>query len=124
MKQFFSLVIVTILLASQMRATIIIVNYYLNREAITQEFCVNLDKGITSCQGKCHLKRTLGDEESKKTNGPQIIVEKRGPLFYQVLDLTYVSQLVIVDDVNVHYMPIYDFLYIDTTFHPPEGISS
>ena len=124
MKRFFSLAIISILLASQLRVSIIIANFYINRDRITQEHCVNLAVGITTCQGKCHLDKQLEEETTKEERTPEIIVEERVPLFFQTLAFSYELQLEVVDDINSHYEPIYDFLYIDSTFHPPEGITA
>jgi len=123
-KHFFSLAIISILLTSQLRVSLLIANFYLNRERITQEHCINLAQGITSCQGKCHLDKQLEEEKSKDEKSPEIIIEERVSLFFQTLAYTNDLQLDVVKDIIVHYEPIYDFLYIDSTFHPPERLST
>ena len=124
MKQFYSLAIITISLASQLRVSIIIANFYINREKIIQEHCVNLAIGITSCQAKCHLDKQLEEEKTKEERTPEIIIEERVALFFQTLTFSHELTLDFTDDINSHYEPIYDFLYIDSTFHPPEGITT
>jgi hypothetical protein len=39
--------------------------YLMNQKSITEKFCVNKDKPIMQCKGKCHLKDALVQSESK-----------------------------------------------------------
>ena len=44
---------------------IIVVHYELNKQYITEHFCVNRDKPELHCNGKCHLKKQLQNEEKR-----------------------------------------------------------
>lgn len=44
--------------------------YNLNKEAITNKYCVNIDKPVLKCNGKCHIKKIISNDlgKSQKSN--------------------------------------------------------
>ena len=48
---------------------IIYADYIINKESITQKFCVNKKKPKMHCNGKCHMMKKM-KEEDKKENSP------------------------------------------------------
>jgi hypothetical protein len=49
---------------------IIITGFFANRTYIAQNLCVNKDKPKLGCNGKCHLKKQLSNEEKKDQQNP------------------------------------------------------
>jgi hypothetical protein len=49
---------------------IIITGFFANRNYIAQNLCVNKDKPKLGCNGKCHLKKQLSNEEKKDQQNP------------------------------------------------------
>jgi hypothetical protein len=45
---------------------IIWANYELNKAQITKDYCVNKDKPMMHCCGKCKLKKQLAEDEQKQ----------------------------------------------------------
>lgn len=48
--------------------TIIRFNYEVNKELITELFCINKEKPMTMCYGKCYLKDQLEKTKEEKDN--------------------------------------------------------
>jgi hypothetical protein len=46
------------------------VNYYLNKEKITEEKCVNKDKPAMECDGKCYLKKQVISSQQERDESP------------------------------------------------------
>lgn len=49
------------------------VNYYLNKEQITEEKCVNKDKPKLECDGKCYLKKQVISMQKEDDNSPGVL---------------------------------------------------
>ncbi|OON67269.1 hypothetical protein B0919_19280 [Hymenobacter sp. CRA2] len=45
---------------------LLVMDYALHKERITQLFCVNKDKPQLHCNGKCHLRRQLAQSAAEK----------------------------------------------------------
>jgi uncharacterized protein YukJ len=46
----------------------IVVNFIVNQSTIAQKYCVNKAKPKLHCDGKCHLKKQLKEEDKKENN--------------------------------------------------------
>lgn len=73
-KQHISIALTTAFVFGMLWQTFTIINFYINRETITEEHCVNKNKPESNCKGQCHLEKQLevstpDQEETKKTNG-------------------------------------------------------
>ena len=44
----------------------IVVNFIVNQSTIAQKYCVNKAKPKLHCDGKCHLKKQLKEEDKKE----------------------------------------------------------
>lgn len=49
------------------------VNYYLNKEKIAEEKCVNKDKPELACDGKCYLKSQVIREQQEQDESPAVV---------------------------------------------------
>ena len=69
-REHISIVFTAALVFGMLWQTFIVIDFYINRETITEEHCVNIDKPEMNCKGQCHLKKQLEaatPEQSKKT---------------------------------------------------------
>ena len=61
------------------------VDYTINVEAITEEYCINKDDVAMQCNGKCHLSKQLsfvdGVKESPEKPSDPKSIDERIPLF-------------------------------------------
>ncbi len=54
---------------------LVISNYLLNKQEITIRYCENKAKPALNCQGMCHLKKLLAEENEKSNEGRVPTVE-------------------------------------------------
>lgn len=59
----------------------IISAFYINRDYIAQELCVNRFDKIPVCYGKCYLDKKLSDNEKKEQKAPGSKEKETQPLF-------------------------------------------
>jgi hypothetical protein len=65
LKSLLAILLVSSLLLQGFGRLCIVVNYQLNQAQITELFCINKNKPDVGCQGKCYLKKQLGQAESQ-----------------------------------------------------------
>jgi hypothetical protein len=68
-KKFLAIIIVSGIAAQTLSRAIILLNFQLNRSYIAKNLCVQKETKNNCCQGSCHLKTQL-DEEDKKEKTP------------------------------------------------------
>jgi len=102
------------------------IDYELNREYIIKTLCIERDKEVNTCQGKCHLnkevKRNSTEEEDKEQTLPERTFENE----------TYCLTLFSFDPPHTRtvnsrgcvYLSNYRFLIHTSHFHPPESAYS
>jgi len=97
--------------------------YEVNKQVITEKYCVNKDKVQLHCNGKCHLKKQLdktGGEQSENKGNKQtewiafICPEK----FVPVEQCCFAAP---VEQPLAKYCT-YSFLFLHTVFHPPQMV--
>ena len=108
-------------LLPQVSNTVVWLNYELNKESITQEFCVNKDKPELKCNGKCHLAEQLEESKPVESDAPaEASYIPQIPLFYQEVEqIELTAEL--TETQSFHFFHFYSytpFLKID---HPPKA---
>lgn len=71
MARWFAGFLTALVLLQTFSQELLVVDYQLHKERVTQLFCVNKDKPQLHCNGKCHLAKQLrkaADAESKAPN--------------------------------------------------------
>ncbi len=103
----------------------IVVYYELNKEYITEQYCVNKDKPEMDCCGKCYLSKQLNkaDEPPTKENksiptkwelGESMIFIAPTPLAtIPFIATEYIAYLKASNEAILSYSPL------DNIFHPP-----
>jgi len=94
--------------------------YELNKDFITEWFCVNKDKPELHCQGKCHLKKQLQSEENEK----DIAVEISEIIWISFVPEGYAS-LLVSEQTAVGFASSFsersDYdSHLSGVFHPPQ----
>lgn len=62
----FSFTTITLLMHGLLYNAILFVNYEMNKQEITELFCINKDKPELNCNGSCHLMQQLKDREHRE----------------------------------------------------------
>jgi hypothetical protein len=86
-KKAISFLFIFIFCYSGLRPTLPFFNYFINYEYIAEVLCINKEKEVLACNGKCQLtKDVLENESSDNTNHLQINFEKFPTLFLENSD--------------------------------------
>jgi hypothetical protein len=102
--------------------SLILVDFYWNRADYTAQYCVNLDRGITTCRASCYLAERLEQEQEKKGT-PQIALSKN----QRTAEFSYQPEVFIpeMDDsetlAETIYQDNYFFDFTTFVFHPPRS---
>lgn len=75
-KKITSVVLLMAFLLQVVGKMVIYVNYQINKKNITKTYCINKSKPQLHCDGKCHLKKQLKEQE-KKENAPSNDVKEK-----------------------------------------------
>lgn len=91
----FSFVILPLFLVGTFHYSFVTFNFQLNREYITETFCINKDKPQLACEGQCHFMQQMNqlktaDEERNGDDKPNQ-EERTITLFYSEIALNTTS---------------------------------
>lgn len=100
----------------------VLLDFYLNQDDIAKNWCVNRDKPAMRCNGKCHLRKQLREEDRKDQENPERKADHRNEIFYAGFGTQELRQLLPVS------IPGNDLFYFipgrlidrpSTVFRPP-----
>ncbi len=100
----------------------LITYYYLNKEYITEFFCINKEKPELSCNGKCYLSSELKKQEKEKSNLPIRVIENKDIQFV-LEDFRSLSNQKLIAYLNssiFFYLCNHSQGFFKDIFHPPE----
>lgn len=98
-----------------------VVFYELNRQALTEQFCVNKNKPERSCFARCYLKSELEKQTPPSDDSALEFRLKLLPLFFAPLQTKIFRGGFSMPSVAHHflYLPLRQDLFVDTHFRPP-----
>lgn len=104
-----------------------VIEYVVNYDYIATVLCVNKDKPVMKCDGKCYLMKQLAKtaEEEKPNTDKKVVIKLVEVLFCEPIILTVVSKPIIPfsNTLNVAYSNHYSYLNCSGCFHPPTFIA-
>lgn len=135
LRPYFAVLLILLIMAPLLFRAGFIVNFQLNRAAISEKQCVNKKQPEKKCDGKCHLKKMLDtDVALEKDNSseaplypqlPNCKELKESPLFLALGD-AFFPQLSVMSISTVFFNlnnPIHSppkgRNYVPSVFHPP-----
>ncbi|MCW3466309.1 hypothetical protein [Chitinophaga nivalis] len=60
---------------------VVMLDYYLNQSYIAKNLCINRDKPQLHCNGKCHLKKQLKEEDRRSQENPERKADNKVEIF-------------------------------------------
>ena len=96
--------------------------YHLNKEYITELFCINKEKPELNCDGKCYLSLQIAEQQQEREEAPFRDFEKKEmQFFFDEEDLT--NNLASTNKENTHsfsYLIIHSQPFYKEDIHPPQ----
>ena len=97
----------------------IVVNFIVNQSTIAQKYCVNKAKPKLHCDGKCHLKKQLKEEDKKENNiSSNELKEKAESHFFVEISYSFVTPLSTLQTQHF-YSPNHSHDHAHSVFSPP-----
>lgn len=103
-----------------------IAEYIVNYEYISEVLCINKEKPVLGCDGKCYLMSQLAKsaEAEKPISDKKLTVKEFEILFFQeIKPVTLIIRTRQTPQLNYSYSNLYNYLDSPATFHPPSFIS-
>ena len=104
-----------------------VVEYVVNYEYISKVLCVNKDKQMLHCNGKCQLMKELAkaSENEKPISDKKIAAQEFEVLFFENLKSFEVTSRFYFSTTQIkdNYYNFYSHLNSCFVFHPPTSIS-
>jgi len=121
MKQFFGLFFSLAILFAPVYNGTVWLNYELNKAAIAEKYCENKAVPESTCEGSCHVQKTLIKQDAPSTSqeeAPSIPSMARAQLFFQDNAIS-VGTAINCKSITNSPDPLYSFEAVDDIFHPP-----
>jgi hypothetical protein len=102
----------------------IFIDFKINQDFISEVLCINKEKPMSTCNGKCFLAQKLKKaEEQEKKQAPSTKKERLDFVYYQSkssVDCTQYSELFVSKLNTACTSKVYEFNFIQDIFHPPK----
>lgn len=95
-------------------------DYFINKDYIAKVLCINRDKPIMHCNGKCYLAKKLKEHEKKDQQAPNTQKEKLDVQSFFIPQVVNLSITLVI--TKTEYFDMEDNLissYTHSIFHPP-----
>ncbi|HVI43958.1 MAG TPA: hypothetical protein VM802_03795 [Chitinophaga sp.] len=105
----------------------VMLDFYINQDYIARNLCVNRDKPQMHCNGKCHLRSRLNEEDRKNQENPERKTDNRSEIFYAAwLERTLPKPacIAVSKDYPLTYTIGNPIDQPSTVFHPPAALQA
>lgn len=107
-------------LSFQCLAKLGLISYYtLNINYIIKELCENKDKPELKCNGKCYLKKKMGEADKAEKQAAEIFKQIEFPVFIPHTIISLNAQYVFIDNSTPELNNLYSHTPNVKIFHPP-----
>ena len=121
MKILVSISLIMIYLIGTLQTSMILIDFYWNRDDYTKRYCEFLDQGITQCGASCYLDDLLKTKESKESEAKFVAPRNLKVLEYTLNDeLTIKRSFFFTSGSNGYHVNNYRFDHCYPIFHPPK----
>ena len=107
-------------LTAMLRPIAPVLEYVINQEYISEYLCINRDKPVLECNGKCYLMSMLKKQQKEKQSQVPAIVMDDYPIGFVLISAFYPEAYTnLVKLLAADYHNTYSFLFSTFNFHPP-----
>lgn len=101
----------------------VILDYQVNKDFIAKTLCINRAKPMSCCQGKCHLNKSLAQDESQQQTPGKSGQRDETP-FHLFSPKNLVPKPVFIEIASLHstrYIDPATSQYLQSDFEPPQA---
>lgn len=124
MKSYFAVFMVFVLMLSHINKLLVLIDFSINQNYISNTFCINKAKPALNCNGKCYLAQKLKEQEEKEKNQiPSALKEKNQTTYicsFSKINLVYPIVLLNDKKVTISQRENFSPAHLDRVFRPPK----
>lgn len=124
MKKALSIALILAILLPHLAKVGIWIEYKFNQDFISEVLCINKDRPMLNCDGKCYLSQKLKEAEATEQQSAPPTSQEKHDQVPSLAPATRPSPEYGASDQNSSYSPYRDSLYafslISDIFHPPK----
>lgn len=122
MKQVFAYLLVSAIFLHLFADLIVFVSFKINQDYIAEFLCINKDEPESNCNGCCHLKKELDEQQESKESLP--------PQETKNYEIQFFTNDLRNDNLVINYKELIVLFYLKNTgiinprsiFHPPKSL--
>lgn len=122
MKQLFAVILVLSILSFQFSELLVYGAFKLNQDYIAENLCVEKDVEGSTCNGCCHLKKKVNEQQEQKKDLPPVQNEKLSINFCKQISVFNIVPLLNGAILFVCKQKEYQFAAYHSVFHPPKNL--
>ena len=113
--------LICVLIVQSASTSLTLINFELNRETITQLFCINKQAPEKHCEGKCYLEKQIKADEDSHSEDPQTRAEFLS-LVFTLDSFPSASFTTFITQIKHRFSYIIPFFTsaVIPIFHPPQ----
>ena len=115
-----SLVLALLLLAVSVRDFLTVVSFEIHRDAIAQQYCINIDAPKDLCPGQCFLTTKLEKQVNQEQKLPSIKLHDQTLFTAELYALPEDSKIEPSSDLIQQAVSLLEIEVIYNIFHPPQ----
>lgn len=123
MKKIFVIFLLSVILLQSSSSVMIMAIFYIQRDYIAKNICVNRFDSISVCKGQCYLNKQLKENEKKEHNLPELKLKEvelniPGKIdfdFNIIFQLTHINK-------SAYKNSLFTFDLLHAIFHPPQFV--
>lgn len=123
MRRLIAPIFLSVFLMYTFSQVVIMLNYVINYEYISEVLCENKDKPELDCHGKCHLEKELKKDEQRKTDETRAINEIALYLSFHTVEAVLKTIPAERENDVFLYQSEHSNEHIHSVFHPPCSIA-
>ena len=128
LKRLLSIVLLLSFLAPSLIKVVIFIDFKLNQDYIARVLCINKEKPLIMCNGKCYLSRQLGKVKEKEEKNALISAEEKTAETLYIQEIKNPFPGIICETLSespfIEVLDLYASSYIREVFHPPRTHSA
>ena len=121
MKRFISIIFISAIVFQSTSTLWILGSFYINRDYISKNICVNRFESIPVCKGQCYLKQELKENEQQQKKLPDL-KQKEVQLYCQEKNIQ--ENLIMLKEVTLLKIDYISNFHVsnfsNSIFHPPQ----
>ena len=123
MKKILTYTFILLYLTAMVKPVLPVLEYVINQDYIAEVLCINKDKPMLNCNGKCYLSQLIKKQQQDDHQDIPSADLREYPIgFVSILNCNFQSTIVETKVVSMH-PNLNEQQYKSAVFHPPNSLS-